>query len=137
LTAAEAYAPVLPLEVRVLADDETCPDLPIIEAGGRAWAVAWPGVGAHLRSMHRVSLQPDGNTVPLRHPMESVYYVLEGAAVATDLDLRQDHKLSAGSMILIDPGTRYVLRATEAGAEIVGGPCPPDPGMYVHINGGQ
>ena len=83
--------------------------------------------------MHRISLDGDGVTVSLRHPMESVYYVIEGSAIATDLDEAVDHKLTAGAMILIDPGTRYRLTATAEGAEIVGGPCPPDPGMYTHL----
>lgn len=128
------FAPVLPSTVRVLADDAACPELPIVEAGGRAWAVAWPGVGAHLRSMHRISLDPGGQTVPLVHPMESVYYVIDGSAVARDLDQLEDHTLTRGAMILIDPDTRYSLAGAEgAGAEIVGGPCPPDPKMYAHL----
>lgn len=127
------FAPVLPSTVRVLPDDASCPELPIVEDGGRAWAVAWPGVGAHLRSMHRISLEPGGRTVDLVHPMESVYYVINGAAVARDLDDAIDHELTAGAMILIDPDTRYLLAAADAGAEIVGGPCPPDPKMYTHL----
>lgn len=83
--------------------------------------------------MHRISLDGDGATVPLRHPMESVYYVMSGSVVASDLDEEVDHKLATGSMILIDPGTRYTLTATDDGAEVVGGPCPPDPGMYTHL----
>jgi mannose-6-phosphate isomerase-like protein (cupin superfamily) len=127
------YSPVLPDQIRVLPDDESCPELPIVDQAGQAWAVAWPGVGAHLRSMHRISLDGEGSTVVLRHPMESVYYVIEGSAIATDIDEAVDHELEPGAMILIDPGTRYRLAANGDGAEIVGGPCPPDPGMYTHL----
>ncbi len=131
------YEPVIPSRARILPDDDTCPELPIVVESGRAWAVAWPGSGAHLRSMHRISLPASASTVPLRHPMESVYYVMAGAAVAHDLDLQQEHPLTLGSMILIDPGTRYELVAGDEGAELVGGPCPPDPGMYTHLGEGH
>jgi len=129
------YAPVLPSTVRVLRDDASCPELRIIDNGGRAWAVAWPGVGAHLRSMHRVSLSAGGSTILLVHPMEAVYYVIGGAAVAHDLDTATEHTLTTGAMILIDPDTRYTLVGGTDGAEIVGGPCPPDPKLYTHLNG--
>jgi quercetin dioxygenase-like cupin family protein len=84
--------------------------------------------------MHRISLDADGATVPLQHPMESVYYVIDGAAVASDLESAATHELRAGSMILIDPNTPYVLTAAGSGAQIVGGPCPPDPGLYGHLS---
>lgn len=127
------YLPVLPSEVRVLGDDESCPELPIIDEGGRAWAVAWPGVGAHLRSMHRISLASGGTTLRLSHPMEAVYYVIGGSAQVVDHAESAESQLSHGAMILVDPGTPYSFRAGPEGAEIVGGPCPPDPGMYVHL----
>lgn len=129
------YPPVLPTTVRVLPDDDSCPDLPIIERGGRAWAVAWPGVGSHLRSIHRISLVADGSTTALRHPMEAVYYVISGSATVHDVDLGIDYEVIAGAMILIDPGTRYRISAASDEVQIVGGPCPPDPGMYVHLTG--
>lgn len=133
MNSADEYPPVLASEVRVLPDDADCAELPIVESKGRAWAVAWPGVGAHLRSMHRIALEGGGSTIPLRHPMEAVYYLIEGSAVATDVGAAEEHALVRGSMILIDPGTRYRLQAGEDGAQIVGGPCPPDPGMYTHL----
>jgi quercetin dioxygenase-like cupin family protein len=127
------YAPALPEGVRILADDDSCPELEIIEGGGRARAIAWPGVGSHQRSMHRISLSASGVTHQLQHPMESVYYVISGEVTASDLDEGVDHMLVKGSMILIDPGTRYTLSGRGDGAEIVGGPCPPDPGLYLHL----
>ena len=133
MTPEPQYLPVLPSETRVLADDDTCPDLPIIDRHGRAWAVVWPGVGAHLRSMHRISLASDGATVRLRHPMEAVYYLISGSARVVDHDDGSDSDLTPGAMVLVDPGTPYSFQAGAGGAELVGGPCPPDPGMYAHL----
>ena len=119
--------------MQILRDDEHCPALPIVEGGGNARAVVWPGVGAHLRSMHRISLKPGSGTVRLQHPMEAVYYVISGGAAATDPDSGETSSLVAGSMALIDPGTRYTFVAGSDGAELVGGPCPADPAMYRHL----
>ena len=58
--------------------------LPIVEGSGTAWAVVWPGVGAQSRSLHRISLACRARTVELRHPMEAVYYVIDGTAVVVD-----------------------------------------------------
>lgn len=117
-------------------DDPEAVPLPIVETGGRAWAVVWPGMGAHLRSMHRISLQPAGRTVPLRHPMEAAYYVIAGTLEVHDLDVGARHRLITGGMVLVDPGTRYRMAAGSEGSEVVGGPCPPDPGLYTSSGGG-
>jgi quercetin dioxygenase-like cupin family protein len=124
-------SPDVPRVVQVIPDDPDLAPLPIVEDGGRAWAVVWPGVGAHLRSMHRISLIPTGSTVPMRHPMEATYYVLAGTVEVDDLESRTRHVLVAGSMALIDPGTSYRMIAGPGGCEVVGGPCPPDPGLYM------
>jgi hypothetical protein len=134
MTSEPQYPQALPEVVRVLLDDSSCPELDIIEQGGTARAIAWPGVGSHMRSMHRISLTSGGTSRPLRHPMESVYYVIQGEATANDLDDGIGHELVARSMILIDPGTTYTLSGGAHGAEIVGGPCPPDPGLYTHLS---
>jgi quercetin dioxygenase-like cupin family protein len=119
--------------VRVFKDDpEACP-LAITEGPARAWAVAWPEVGAHLRSMHRISLDPGGRTITLSHPMEAVYYLILGSAVVEDLDQGTSDELTQGSMFLVDPGTAYRVVAKDAPAEIVGGPCPPDPSLYAQL----
>lgn len=122
-------------QVRILKDDDSCPDLPIVDGGGRAWAVVWPRVGAHLRSMHHISLDPGSKTVELTHPMDAVYYVMGGTGSVLDSkeDIRQD--LIEGSMAHIEAGTPYVFEAGPGGAEILGGPCPPDPDMYRHLPG--
>lgn len=116
--------------MRVFKDNpEACP-LAITEGPARAWAVAWPEVGAHLRSMHRISLEPGGSTTALSHPMEAVYYLIAGSAVVEDLELGTRNDLVQGSMFLVDPGTPYRVVASGTAAEIVGGPCPPDPSLY-------
>jgi hypothetical protein len=125
-----------PDRVQILRDDDTCPDLPIVEDGGKAWAVVWPGVGARLRSIHHISLDPGGRTVELAHPMEAVYYVMRGEATAVDPSDASRQELIPGAMAHIEPATPYVFEAGSDGADIIGGPCPPDPRMYIHLNGG-
>jgi len=113
----------------VVPDDSTVP-LPIVETEGNAWVLVGPGMGAYLRSMHRISLRPGGRTIPLRHPMEAVYYVIAGTVEIHDLDVDVRHKVLTGGMVLIDPGTRYRIAAGSGGSEVVGGPCPADPRLY-------
>ncbi|MGH8872436.1 MAG: cupin domain-containing protein [Acidimicrobiia bacterium] len=125
----------VPREVRVVPDDPETVPLPIVETEGRAWGLVGPGMGAHLRSMHRISLRPGGRTVPLRHPMEAVYYVIAGAGEVHDLDLDVRHQIVVGGMVLVDPGTRYRITAGLDGSEVVGGPCPPDPQLYAAPGG--
>ncbi len=119
--------------VRILRDDEDAPELPIVEREGRAWVVVWPGLDAHLRSIHHISLGPAGRTVQLEHPMESVYYVMSGGATASDNSFDRRLDLSAGSMAHIGADTRYVFEAGPEGAELIGGPCPADERLYSHL----
>ena len=121
-----------PDRIRILRDDENCPDLPIVERGGRAWAVVWPGVGAYLRSMHRISLHPRGRTVPQEHPTEAAYYLMSGNGRVSNHH-SSGHDLRTGAMVHVSPATPYVFEAGDRGAEIVGGPCPADPGLYTHL----
>jgi quercetin dioxygenase-like cupin family protein len=114
----------------VIRDDPATPSLAIIEHDGNARALVWPGVGAHMRSMHRISLEGGGRTVSLRHPMEAVYYVIRGEVEIEDLDTRAQHRVEPGGMFLVDPGTRYRIAAGSDGSELVGGPCPADPKLY-------
>jgi quercetin dioxygenase-like cupin family protein len=116
--------------VRVLADDRATTGLGLVEEGGSAWAVAWPGVGSHLRSMHRISLSAGGVTRRMRHPMEAVYYVISGDLVVEDIESGLKHRLVSGSMAFVEANTGYRFVAGQAGSELVGGPCPPDPGIY-------
>ena len=121
-----------PDRIRILRDDASCPDLPIVERDGRAWAVVWPGVGAYLRSMNRISLYRYGRTVELDHPTEAVYYVMSGEAVAVGPGISRE-PISKGAMAHISPGATYLFEAGVAGAELVGGPCPADPRLYSHL----
>lgn len=116
--------------VVILDAGPTCPELPLLEAGGgAARAVVWPGVGATLRTFHRLRLRPGGRTRLLRHDGEAVYYVVRGHARAHD-GAGPDHPVGPGSMVHIEAGTAYAFHAGDEGCEIVGGPCPNDPQLY-------
>jgi quercetin dioxygenase-like cupin family protein len=106
------------------------PELEIVEQGGRAQAIVWPGIGARLRSMHRISLEPGGRTVRMAHPSEAVYYVISGSGAVCDGDVAPTEMLVEGSMVHVEPGTRYALCASSEGMELVGGPAPADPALY-------
>lgn len=114
----------------MISDDSEALPLPVIEQAGTARALIWPGVGAHMRSMHRISLRGGGRTISLRHPMEAVYYVITGAVDVEDLDTRTRQKVGTGGMFLVDPSTRYRIESGTDGSELVGGPCPADPRLY-------
>jgi quercetin dioxygenase-like cupin family protein len=119
--------------VRILDAGASCPELPIVDGDGIARAVVWPGVGAELRSMHRIRLAAGARTVALRHPMEAVYYVINGSGTALDPDAATGQPLIEGSMVHIEPGTAYLFRAGPEGLEILGGPCPADASMYARL----
>jgi quercetin dioxygenase-like cupin family protein len=119
-------------EVQVITLDANCPELPLVEAGGRAVALVWPGTGATLRSMHHFALEAGGRTVQQRHPGEAVYFVKSGSGSVTDPEAGTD-PLVTGSMILVEPGTAYVFTAGEEGMELLGGPAPHDPALYAHL----
>jgi quercetin dioxygenase-like cupin family protein len=121
-------------EVRVLGASEECPALPLVDGEGLARALIWPGIGAHLRSMHRISLAPGVRTIAQRHPMEAVYYVLSGGGIVRDPEHPPEQPLVEGSMVHVEPGTAYVLEAGPEGIEILGGPCPADPALYADFS---
>ena len=54
------------------------PELAIVAGAGSAHAVIWPGMGAELRSMHRISLASGSRTVEMTQPSDAVYYVISG-----------------------------------------------------------
>lgn len=116
--------------VLVLGADDG-PLLDLVEGGGWARAVVWPGMGARHRSMHRMRLGPRAATRELRHPSDAVYAVIDGdGAVQDPGPPATSQPLSTGSMVHIDAGTAYRLLAGDTGIEVVGGPAPPDPGLY-------
>lgn len=126
-----AVAP--PRTVVILEAGPTCPRLPLVEGGGEARAVVWPGVGAYKRSMHRLSLAAGARTVTQEHPSEAVYYVIDGGGVVRDPHSGTRDPLEAGAMVHITPGTPYTFEAGPGGTELVGGPCPADPRLYTHL----
>ena len=123
-------------EVAVV-DAEVGPELPIIHQDGSARAVIWPGMGAELRSMHRISLQPNGRTIRLNHPSEAVYYVISGSGAVCDTPHAPKEALIQGSMILIEAGSDYAFCASSDGMELVGGPSPADPTLYESLEAGE
>jgi quercetin dioxygenase-like cupin family protein len=118
--------------VRVL-DAGDGPALEIVEHGGRAFAVVWPGVGAQQRSLHRILLEPAGATTLMTHPGDAVYYVVQGAGEVSGAGGSELDQLVEGSLIHIDGRTAYRFAAGPAGMELVGGPAPCDPALYRHL----
>lgn len=119
-----------PLDQVVVVDAKDGPELPIVAGEGTALAVIWPGMGARLRSMHRISLGPGARTVQTTHGSDAVYYVIVGGGEACDRDLDDVSAIVSGSMVHVDAGTAYELIAGPEGMELVGGPSPGDPSMY-------
>lgn len=119
--------------VNVFDSGAMCPALPIVEGDGIARAAVWPGVGAEMRSIHRINLYAGASTIEMSHPMEAVYYIIKGNGIVKDATNPQEQALIEGSMIFIEPNTRYAITANDDGLEIMGGPCPPDPLLYTHL----
>jgi quercetin dioxygenase-like cupin family protein len=115
--------------VQVL-DSDSGPPIAIVASGGSARAIVWPGMGGELRSLHRIELEPGGETVELEHPGEAVYYVVRGAGDALDGSDRSAKPLVEGAMAHVEAGTSYRFRAGDAGIELVGGPAPADSRLY-------
>jgi len=113
--------------VRVLRDDG--PALDLVDGDGSARAILWPGVGARLRAMHRIVLQPGARTREQRHPGDAVYTVLAGGGVVSDGG-GAAQSLRTGSMFHVDAGTAYVVVAGPSGVELLGGPAPVDDALY-------
>lgn len=119
-------------EVQVIRADGTCPMVPILDGPGEARAVIWPGTGARQRSLHRIVLEAGAATIRLQHPMEAAYYVVRGSGVVADDDgAAQD--LREGSMIHVNDGSAYRIRAGGEGMEVIGGPCPADERWYANL----
>jgi quercetin dioxygenase-like cupin family protein len=116
--------------VNVIKGSEPGPEIAIVESGGSARAVIWPGSGAEHRSMNLISLEPGGQTIELRHPSESVYHVTEGDGTMVDHEAGARHEVITGSMLFIEAETPYSFTAGPSGALLLGGPCPPDPDLY-------
>ena len=102
--------------------------LDIVEHGGTAVALAWPGTGSFFRGMHRIDLDEGGKTKLLCHPGEAAYTLAVGTAgvQGRDGEVRQ---IDAPAVLFFPSGTAYILSSVR-GATIFGGPCPPDPALY-------
>ena len=120
-------------EIQIL-DGSDGPELPIVEGGGLARAVVWPGTGARSRSLHHIWLEPEAQTIELNHPSDAVYYVIEGAGAVIDQSAGESHELDLGAMFHVDGGTSYLVCAGDSGMELVGGPAPADDSLYLHIS---
>jgi quercetin dioxygenase-like cupin family protein len=88
-------------------------------------------MGAVERSIHLLRLGPGSRTIRMRHPSEAAYYVADGEARIVDHDTGSSWPLVAGSMFHVEAGTTYAIHTGAAGAQILGGPCPPDPALYL------
>ena len=117
---------VSPPDVAVLRGRQA---LAIVANRGQAWAVAWPGTGSHHRSMHRIELDPGGETLALTHKSEAVYFVVEGDGDVEDLFSGTVRALSPHTMLYVPRCSGYRIRAATP-LVVVGGPCPPDPDLY-------
>ena len=116
---------------RVIRREDWGPDLDIVRGEGTCTPVIWPGMGAAERSINQLLLGPGSGTIRMRHPAEAAYYVARGAARVVDPDAGSSWPLVAGSMFHVEPGSTYAIQADAAGRRILGGPCPPDPALYL------
>ena len=105
------------------------PEVPIIEVGGVARAVVWPGTGASLRSMHTIDLGPRGATVVFEPPHGGGVLRARRSRPRPRARFRRRIRVEPGSMVHVEPATRYRFEAGPEGMRIVGGPSPPDPRM--------
>jgi quercetin dioxygenase-like cupin family protein len=115
-----AFAGIEAPAVSVVRDDVP---LDVVEHGGHAGAVIWPGMGSRWRTMHRIELEPGGATRPFRHAVEAVYFVAEGSGSIAGLPLRRHH------MVYVPRRSAYRFVAEEP-MLLWGGPCPPDLSLY-------
>ena len=117
-------------KVRVIDSRGTLPEVSIVEGAGWAKAVIWPGNGARYRTFQVINLEAGSSTRSLDHRTDSVYYVMRGAGVVEDVKGKTGEAIVEGSMIHIDAGDQYRIRAGETGLELLGGPCPADESWY-------
>lgn len=105
--------------------------LDLVRGEGTCTPVIWPGMGAAERSLHLLRLGRHARTLRMRHPSEAAYYVAGGEARVVDHDAGSSWPLAAGSMFHVAPGTAYGIHTDGTSARILGGPCPPDPALYL------
>ena len=106
-------------------------NIDIIRGEGTCAPIIWPGMGAAERSLHLFVLGRQSRTLRLRHRSEAAYYLIDGEARVVDYDQGASWPIVAGSMFHVQPGTTYAVHTEDVGARILGGPCPPDPALYL------
>lgn len=116
---------------KVIRREDRGTELDIVRGEGSCAPVVWPGMGATERSLHLLRLGPHSRTIRMRHPSEAAYYVVAGEARIVDYDAGSSLPLMPGSMFHVEPGTTYGIHTDGASAQILGGPCPPDPALYL------
>jgi mannose-6-phosphate isomerase-like protein (cupin superfamily) len=120
--------------VRVIDSAADCPQIPIIDGGGNAKVVLWPGNGSRFRTVQILTLEGGARTIPLNHPSDSVYYVVSGSGSVIDLASGEISPLSEGAMVHVDAGDSYRFSADKSqGIKLLGGPCPADESLYVGL----
>ena len=120
--------------VRVIDSNKECPSISIILGEGSAKVIAWPGNGARYRTFHLLTLKDGSRTIALNHPTDSVYYVVGGSGIVTDLNLNVVTPLEEGCMIHIDRSDAYEFEAKgPGGMKLLGGPCPADDRLYASL----
>jgi quercetin dioxygenase-like cupin family protein len=116
-------------EVVVIPAGDWGEDLGLVNGAGAYREIVGPSRGARERSLHHVTLAPGSATVGLTHPGDAVYYIAEGEGGVHDFSTGETLNLSTGAMVHIPGGSSYRL-FSDAGAVILGGPCPVDAGLY-------
>jgi mannose-6-phosphate isomerase-like protein (cupin superfamily) len=121
--------------VRVIDTSKDCPDIPLVEGGGSAKVVTWPGNGAIHRTFHLLTLDSGSKTIELNHPHDSVYYVISGGGTVAEVASGDRTPLQEGSMVHIDAGDGYQFEAEAMrGMTLLGGPCPADLRLYASLS---
>lgn len=118
--------------IKVLHVDRDFVEIPLLEDGLTAKAVAWPGSGATMGSLHYVSYQAGQSSIAHVHPVsQDIFYIIEGQGEIADLTNNHEtaHPLETGSVVIVDPGTVHQVKAHERLVN-VGGPCPADLELY-------
>ena len=116
--------------VKVIDSKVVGKSLPIVVGAGSAYAVLWPGNGAHYRTFNLIDLQSGDRTCDLSHATECIYYVAHGGGGIRGLDDGMVQALVEGSMIHVGIGDAYRIEAGPEGMRLIGGTVPVDPAFY-------
>lgn len=113
--------------LRVVTPDQWGSDLGLVRGG--SWrTIVGAGNPSACRTLHDLRFTAGSATPRLSHPVEAVYYMIEGTATVTEhlaSGVRR-HPLGEGSMFHAHAGAVYEIESG-TGARLVGGPSPVDP----------